>query len=113
MILIIMFVTSSSPPELVKHLREEDLVHRHVRSQEEMFMRCDHASNKLGRLIEKQVVIMDMAGLSMKPESIGMRVFRRVLNIDGNFYPGKSGIPSSHSPCLPTYVSVCIANWRQ
>ena len=40
---------------------------RHIRSQEEQLLRCDEASRRLGRLVEKQIVIMDLKG---KPCSI-------------------------------------------
>ncbi|KNC46432.1 CRAL-TRIO domain-containing protein [Thecamonas trahens ATCC 50062] len=38
-------------------------------------------------LIEKQTIVMDMAGLSMRPDKRGLDIFRETLRIDANYYP--------------------------
>ena len=47
----------------------------------------EEASRRLGRLIERQVCIMDLKGLSMKPDLVALGVFRRVTQIDQSYYP--------------------------
>jgi len=78
-------------PEVLKHLTEQDLIDRHVRSVEEQCQRAEHASRCLGKTIETQCVIMDLKGMSASPDGPGMRVFRATLNISQNYYPERLG----------------------
>ena len=60
---------------------------RHVRQQEHMIQRCKLASVKHGKLIEKQVIVMDMKNVSMQIDFVALRIFKRTLNIDESCYP--------------------------
>lgn len=44
---------------------------------------CQEDSTKhVGHLVEQQVIIMDMKGLSLMPNSMALTVFRAILKID-------------------------------
>jgi len=78
---------SSRFAEIKKHLSEDDLFVRHIRQQELMVDRLREASTKQGRLIEKQIIIFDLADLVYNLDFMAMNVFRRTLVADEMFYP--------------------------
>ena len=67
---------------LLKHLTQDDLVRRHIRQQEIARQRMRESAAALGRPVEKQVCILDMAGLSLAPDTRGLAVFKRCMKID-------------------------------
>jgi dihydropteroate synthase len=44
--------------------------------------RMQEESKRRGELIEQQVVILDLKGLSMAPNSTGVSVFKETIRID-------------------------------
>lgn len=68
--------------KMLQFLDQDDLVRRHIRQQEIARCRMRKRSAKLGRTVDQQVVIMDMANLSMAPDMRGIAVFKRCLKID-------------------------------
>jgi len=102
--------------KLLHHLTPKKLVKRHVRHMEYLthLMRKNAASqvkgiirNKCGIADEqiaslivalatpdylKQVVVMDLEGLSYAPDSQGISIFRSCMKIDQNFYPERLGV---------------------
>jgi len=49
--------------------------------------RMEEASATLGRRVDQQIVVLDMAGLSFWPNAAGLRIFKRIIKIDASFYP--------------------------
>jgi len=41
--------------------------------------------------VHKQTIIFDVAGLSARPSSVGLSLFRTTINIDSNYYPERLG----------------------
>jgi len=41
--------------------------------------------------IHKQTIIFDVAGLSARPSSVGLSLFRTTIDIDSNYYPERLG----------------------
>jgi hypothetical protein len=41
--------------------------------------------------VHKQTVIFDVAGLSARPSSVGLSLFRTTIDIDSNYYPERLG----------------------
>jgi hypothetical protein len=59
----------------------------HVWFQELQAARMEEASLRLGRPVTKQVVIMDLSGLSFWPDPNGMAAFKEFTRISARFYP--------------------------
>lgn len=78
---------SSRMGDIKKLLTEDDLVIRHVRQQEMCVHRCRIASAKFNRVIEKQIIVMDLSNLSYSLDTTALGAFRRTLAIDEAFYP--------------------------
>ena len=74
-------------PLLCKDMTHDDIIRGHVRQQELALAKCEEASIKFNTYIGKQTVIMDMKGLSLWPRAGGISVFKRILQIDGRYYP--------------------------
>jgi hypothetical protein len=68
--------------ELVKVMHPKDLIWRHVRQMEILLSRCKRKSEELGVLVEKQIVVMDLKGLSLWPNSKATAVFKETIRID-------------------------------
>ena len=66
---------------------EDGPVDRHIWQQELMMARMEEASATLGRRVDQQIVVLDMAGLSFWPNAAGLRIFKRIIKIDASFYP--------------------------
>ena len=69
-------------PKLLEYLTPEKLVRRHVRQQEIATARMKKQSEKLGRLIETQICILDLTDLSMVPNKTAMQIFKETIDID-------------------------------
>lgn len=70
-----------------KHLSEDEIFLRHVRQQEMMVRRIKKSAEKRGKLIEKQVLVMDLKDLSFRIDFMAMRCFRKLLQYDDSCYP--------------------------
>jgi hypothetical protein len=73
--------------ELLKYCTEDQVIERHIRYMEYVARRCKFISEKLGKPVEKAVMIVDLTGMQFTIESAGMRCFKRTTNIDQKFYP--------------------------
>ncbi len=60
---------------------------RHVRQQEMMVDRLKKASEKYGRPITKQTVVLDLKDLPFAPDRMGFKVIHRSIVIDEACYP--------------------------
>jgi len=78
-------------PLLLKHVTERDLVVRHVRSMEQIMRRMKESSKTTTTNVEKQVVIVDLKGLAMSVDRVGLRVFKKTIQIDQDYYPEALG----------------------
>ena len=56
-----------------------------------MEARIEDASQKRGRLVQQMVVIMDLKGLSFKPDSAAMNAFKDTMKMDQDHYPERLG----------------------
>jgi hypothetical protein len=65
----------------------DDMVTRHIRNQELAMCRLHHLSLKHNRPIEKQVIVFNLKDLSYSLDTRSLSVFRRIINIDQDFYP--------------------------
>ena len=74
-------------PEFFAHVKEEDLVTRHVRMMEYAFRRCEYSSMKNQRNVEKIVMVHDLANLQFTVETAALRVFKATTRIDQDYYP--------------------------
>eukprot|EP00053_Salpingoeca_punica_P006377 m.60451 g.60451 ORF g.60451 m.60451 type:complete len:264 (+) comp13663_c0_seq2:277-1068(+) len=74
-------------PHLLKYVTPEKLIRRHIRQQEIAMSRMRESSQRLGRNVDTQVVIMDLAELSLKPNSSGVGIFKECIRLDQNYYP--------------------------
>jgi hypothetical protein len=59
----------------------------------------EESSKRLGKRVEKQVIIMDLAGLSLSPNKIAMAMFKETIRVDQAFYPERLHKVRHHSPC--------------
>jgi len=102
--------------KLLQHLTPKKLVKRHVRHMEYLthlmrknaaaqvkgiiHKKCGIADEQIVSIIVamaspdylKQVVVMDLEGLSYAPDSQGISIFRSCMKIDQNFYPERLGV---------------------
>eukprot|EP00043_Microstomoeca_roanoka_P007624 m.73573 g.73573 ORF g.73573 m.73573 type:complete len:287 (-) comp13903_c0_seq1:456-1316(-) len=78
-------------PKVLKLLSEETLVRRHVRQQEITVRRMKEESERRGKVIDKQVVILDLKNMSFTPTSRGLAIFRECIKIDQSYYPETLG----------------------
>eukprot|EP00729_Bicosta_minor_P017023 gene17023-34422_t len=71
---------------MLKLLTPADIIQRHIRQMEVALERMERRSAELGKTglarIEKQVVIMDLSGLSLMPRGIALALFKETLRID-------------------------------
>ena len=92
---------------MMKHIDSDEVVKRHIRQQEMANERCKEISEILGVPVGKQTLIFDLKGMSFYPNTAAMNVFKRVLNIDANFYP-----ETLHAHFLINAPAVFTAVWR-
>lgn len=81
------YTVSSRFQDIKKELSEDDIFNRHIRQQEVMIRRLQRASERHGRPIEKQIIVMDMKNVSMTMDFMALRVFKRTVVIDEACYP--------------------------
>ena len=60
---------------------------RHIRQQEKALARMPEGSARVGHPVEKQLIILDLKGLSLRPHRTAMSVFKTVIQIDSDYYP--------------------------
>mmetsp|Transcript_137498 Transcript_137498/g.293871 ORF Transcript_137498/g.293871 Transcript_137498/m.293871 type:complete len:486 (+) Transcript_137498:39-1496(+) len=63
------------------------IIDGYIRMQELQAARMEEMSERLGRRVSKQVVIMDLAGLSLWPDPRAMAVFKEFISITQRYYP--------------------------
>jgi len=73
--------------ELSSYFTVDELTVQHVRMQELMRVRCEHASAEAGKCVDKVVCVMNLKGLSYRLDTEALRAFRINLQIDTDFYP--------------------------
>lgn len=78
---------SSRFSEISEHLNVDDLVIRHIRQQEMAVRRCNHYSEEFGHLVESQVIVFNLEGLSYALDTNALAAFRATLSIDQDYYP--------------------------
>lgn len=83
----LLFVVTAKLSEVKKRLIEDDLFIRHLRQQELMVRRMEKISRRIGKSIEKQIIVLDLKDLSFSLDMTLMKVFRRNLSVDEAFYP--------------------------
>lgn len=80
-----------SLPKLLKLLSPAQLIQRHVRQQEIAMKRMREESERRGQLVDKQLIILDLKGLSLLPNQTGINIFKETVRIDQNYYPETLG----------------------
>ncbi len=70
---------------MLKHLTPAHLIRRHIRQQEIATSRMRKSSERLGTNIDRQIIIMDLSGLSLSPNKTALDVFRATVDIDKAF----------------------------
>jgi len=68
-------------------LSEDDLFVRHVRQQELMVKRMEAQSARLGRTIDRQIVVFNLKNLVYSLDPSAMNVFIRTVKLDQVMYP--------------------------
>jgi len=68
-------------------LSEDDLFVRHIRQQELMVKRMESQSARLGRNIDRQVIVFNMKNLTYSMDPAAMNTFIRTVKIDQTMYP--------------------------
>eukprot|EP00038_Savillea_parva_P006650 m.165000 g.165000 ORF g.165000 m.165000 type:complete len:340 (-) comp12500_c0_seq1:82-1101(-) len=72
---------------LLTYAHPKDLVWRHVRQQQLFVRRAQEKSAELGTRVEKQIIILDLKGLSLWPNRRALGVFKETVRIDQAYYP--------------------------
>jgi hypothetical protein len=80
-------LVGSSWSSVRKAFTHDELTCRHIRLQERMRQKCRDSSARHGRIIEKQVVIMDLKGVPVFVEWACFKSLKEVIGIDEGFYP--------------------------
>ena len=71
-----------SLPKLLKHLSPETIITRHIRQQEIAMKRMGEEGVRRGEHIDKQLIILDLKGLSLMPNQTGINIFKETVRID-------------------------------
>eukprot|EP00045_Choanoeca_perplexa_P005508 m.46610 g.46610 ORF g.46610 m.46610 type:complete len:339 (-) comp13160_c0_seq2:10-1026(-) len=74
-------------PEVLKILTPADLVTRHIRQQAIALSRLEDSSRRMKKPVEKQVILLDLKNLSLRPDSVGLSIFKECIRIDQAFFP--------------------------
>jgi len=99
-------------PIVIKYVSEQELLMRHVRTVERTIRSMKDYSRQFGYNVEKQLIIMDLNGLSLRPDAMGMRLFRETLRIDQQYYPERLfRLFIINAPWLFSSVWALIKNW--
>ena len=72
---------------LLKVMEEDHIVLRHVRHMEYTRRRMEYSSYVNQCNIEKCILVSDLAHLAYTVETSGVRIFKKTLVIDQNYYP--------------------------
>jgi len=103
---------SSRFAEIKKHLTEDELFVRHIHQQELMIDRLQETSKRHGKLIEKQIIIFDLADLAYNLDFMALNVFRRTLVADEMFYPERlQTLYMINTPVFFTTIWAMIRRW--
>lgn len=78
-------------PKLLKHRTPEQIIVRHIRQQEVAMQRMREESERRGAVVDKQVIILDLKGLSLLPNQTGISLFKETIRIDSSYYPETLG----------------------
>ena len=98
--------------ELLGAVASQRVLDRHVRQQELAMARCEEATALLGAPVTKQLVVMDMAGLSLWPHAEGFELLRKCVEIDGAHYPETLGTHYIiNAPLIFTGMWKVIKKW--
>jgi len=74
--------------------------------------RMEEASLRLGRPVTKQVVIMDMQGLSWFPDPRSIAIFREFLTISASYYPETLAVQFFiNAPAIFMRMWIMIKGW--
>lgn len=106
-------IISANFSDLKKCVRDEDeLIVRHVRMNEINEARLVHQSSKHNKQVSKNIVIFDMNGLNMSPDFMGIRYFRKMLEIDQNYYPERlHRLYLINAPWFFTAIYALVSPW--
>lgn len=72
---------------LLKHMSEEDVVLRHLRYLFYSMDRMAVSSKTHGKNVTKVVMIHDLAHLKFTVETAGVRIFKKTVSCDQNYFP--------------------------
>ena len=98
--------------ELLGAVASQRVLDRHVRQQELAMARCEEATALLGAPVTKQLVVMDLAGLSLWPHAEGFELLRKCVEIDGAHYPETLGTHYIiNAPLIFTGMWKVIKKW--
>ena len=98
--------------ELLGAVASQRVLDRHVRQQELAMARCEEATALLGAPVTKQLVVMDLAGLSLWPHAEGFELLRKCVEIDGAHYPETLGTHYIiNAPLIFTGIWKVIKKW--
>mmetsp|Transcript_31107 Transcript_31107/g.81514 ORF Transcript_31107/g.81514 Transcript_31107/m.81514 type:complete len:336 (-) Transcript_31107:150-1157(-) len=98
--------------DLLRILHPKDLVWRHVRQQQLFVERAERKSEEQGKPVEKQIIISDLKGLSLWPNSKAFAVFKETIRIDQEYYPERlQAIYFINAPLIFTTIFAAIRGW--
>ncbi len=69
-------------PKFEKYIGYDKIMWRHAHGQEVQATRKKKASNRLGRHIDTQLVIVDLKGLALMPDKVGIKLFQGASKMD-------------------------------
>ena len=93
--------------KMMEHINSDEVVKRHIRQQELVNQRCKEITQTIGVPVGKQTLIFDLKGMSFYPNQAAMNVFKRVLQIDANYYP-----ETLHTHFLINAPSIFLVIWK-
>jgi len=103
---------SSRFQEVKKHLTEDEIFVRHIRQQQVMVHRLEECSKRYGRLIEKQVLVLDMKNVSLQMDFMALSAFKRTVKIDEACYPERLHVLYViNAPILFHVLWAIVAPW--
>eukprot|EP01065_Artemidia_motanka_P012337 TRINITY_DN1678_c1_g1_i5.p1 TRINITY_DN1678_c1_g1~~TRINITY_DN1678_c1_g1_i5.p1 ORF type:complete len:474 (+),score=79.45 TRINITY_DN1678_c1_g1_i5:254-1675(+) len=103
---------SQSMSLIMKHLTRAEVIESHIRMQELALARIEENSKLAGRRVDGQFIVLDMATLSMWPNSDGLYLFKQIQKIDEAHYPETLGVQFTvNAPPIFTLVWRCVRGW--
>uniref|UniRef100_A0A6B2LE39 CRAL-TRIO domain-containing protein n=1 Tax=Arcella intermedia TaxID=1963864 RepID=A0A6B2LE39_9EUKA len=73
--------------KVLQHVSYEAVLHRHIYSVEKQLVRMKQKTKELGKLVETQIMILDLTGLTFQMDARGSTLFKDTIQIDQDFYP--------------------------